>query len=456
MVPIKKLNTLSGSTFLKLFFAYISLCLLLCAPILPDRGQMLAGLWRIWSQPARIFTNYFALGGFSATFLNMGLVGLCCVGLLFALRAEADGTTVMGFLLTVGFAPWGIHVLNIWPTVLGVMVYALVKREKPGKLVNAMLFSTGIAPLISELLVRYPGTDVGFSWVGLAVSLFIGFVIGFFLPAGLTHSPKVHKGFDLYSAALPVGMTAFLLQALLYKTMGVSLPQSLAESDPASLLVSSGWTVNLFCVAVFAGCVVMALCMGVRLPDYWRFLTHKERESDVVGKLGNGLFLLNAGVYGLSILVYYNLVGAEFNGITLGIVFCMLATCNAGSHPGNIWPIVVGYGVAAGVMELVSRLTGGDFQCALSSQTIVVGLCYASGLTPISDQYGWRYGMLASGLHYVLVTSVPMMHGGFCLYNGGFTAALICVLLIPVLERFCKTKLERRAARAAKKELTKV
>ena len=64
--------------------------------------------------------------------------------------------------------------------------------------------------------------------------------------------------------------------------------------------------------------------------------------------------------------------------------------------------------------------------------------------------------MLASGLHYVLVTSVPMMHGGFCMYNGGFTAALICVLLIPVLERFCKTKLERRAARAAKKELTKV
>ena len=47
-------------------------------------------------------------------------------------------------------------------------------------------------------------------------------------------------------------------------------------------------------------------------------------------------------------------------------------------------------------------------------------------------------------MHYMLVTSVPNLHGGFCLYNGGFTAALICVLLIPQLERFTKTKQERR------------
>ena len=31
-------------------------------------------------------------------------------------------------------------------------------------------------------------------------------------------------------------------------------------------------------------------------------------------------------------------------------------------------------------------------------------------------------------LHYALVTSVPFTHGGFLLYNGGFTAALICFL----------------------------
>ena len=42
------------------------------------------------------------------------------------------------------------------------------------------------------------------------------------------------------------------------------------------------------------------------------------------------------------------------------------------------------------------------------------------------------------------------MHGGFCLYNGGFTAALICLMLIPQLEKFCKTKEERKLLKAEK------
>jgi hypothetical protein len=58
--------------------------------------------------------------------------------------------------------------------------------------------------------------------------------------------------------------------------------------------------------------------------------------------------------------------------------------------------------------------------------------------------------MLAAGLHYLLVTSVPNLHGGFCLYNGGFTACLICLVLVPELEKFFHTKAERKAARLEK------
>jgi hypothetical protein len=86
----------------------------------------------------------------------------------------------------------------------------------------------------------------------------------------------------------------------------------------------------------------------------------------------------------------------------------------------------------------------------LNAQAICVGLCYANGLSPISDKYGWRYGTLAAIMHYILVTSVPNMHGGFCLYNGGFTAALICLILVPELERFTRTKDERKALKAEK------
>ena len=128
----------------------------------------------------------------------------------------------------------------------------------------------------------------------------------------------------------------------------------------------------------------------------------------------------------------------------------MLATCNSGSHPANVWPIMLGYFLAASLFGWLSPFFGGDFTCRLGAQPIVVGLCYANGLSPISDKYGWRYGTLAAIMHYILVTSVPNMHGGFCLYNGGFTAALICLILVPELERFTRTKLERRALRASR------
>jgi len=52
-------------------------------------------------------------------------------------------------------------------------------------------------------------------------------------------------------------------------------------------------------------------------------------------------------------------------------------------------------------------------------------------------------------MHYILVVCVPDLHGGWLLYNGGFTACLVCIFYVPMLERFCKTKEERKAAKAA-------
>ena len=444
---MKKIKNLSESAFLKLFFAFIAGCFLVGAVCMPDRGDMFSGLWRILSQPCKISTNYFALGGYAATVLNMGLVALILLGLFCALKAPVTNVSNLAFLLTLGFCSWGINILNIWPSILGVVLYGLVKKEKLSSLANAMLFSTGIAPLITELLLRYPNPEtVGFSLGGACLALGVGLFIGFFLPAGLANSPKVHKGFDLYSAAVPVGMTAFLLQAVLYKSMGVTLP----TVDTAQLQVASRLTVNLFCGVVFGACVVLALILGCRPGDYWKLLKAPDQVPNVSGKCGNATFLMNVGIYGLFILAYYNLVGASFNGVTFGLIFCMLATCDSGSHPGNVWPIMAGYVLMSLLFGWLSTLAGGTFAGAINAQAILTGLCYANGLSPVADKYGWHFGILAGGMHYILVTTVPLLHGGYCLYNGGFTAAMVCLLLVPQLERFCRTRQERRLARAKK------
>ena len=283
---MKKIRNLSESNFLKLFFGFFTLCFLVASFCMPDRATMFSGLWKILSGTCKISTNYFALGGYAATFLNMGLVGVVCTLLVCLPGSKPNNVTTLGVILTIGFGSWGINPLNMIPTVLGVCLYALVKKEKLGAVSNAMLYSTGIAPLISDLLFRYPGTEyIGFNGLGIVMALFIGLVIGFFLPAGLTHAPNIHKGYDHYSAAVPIGFTAFILRAALYTVL---LGQKTSElSTMAALDVASWANTNIFCLAVFALCIIFALLMGCTPKDYWNLMKDSDHGVCFNAKYGN-------------------------------------------------------------------------------------------------------------------------------------------------------------------------
>ena len=265
---MKKIKGLCESDFLKVFFAFYTACFLIAAFLMPDRANMLTGYWQILSTPCKLTTSNFAVGGYAATFLNMGLVGVICVALFVGLKATANNASTLAVILTVGFGSWGINILNVWPTILGVVLYCVVKKEKLADNVNAMIFSTGLAPLITDLMIRYPHAEpVGFNLPGIGLAMLIGLAIGFFLPAGMANSPKVHKGFDLYSAAFPVGMMAFFLNAALFKTLGLELPDGAAASQ---LLVTSPVIVNTFCGILFSLCIIFAFVLGCRPKDYWR------------------------------------------------------------------------------------------------------------------------------------------------------------------------------------------
>lgn len=255
----------------------------------------------------------------------------------------------------------------------------------------------------------------------------------------------MHKGYDLYNAAVPIGLTAFFLRALLYKVFTPAPPAAegvgLADSFvPVSLS---------FCFVVFGLAIVCGLLLGGG-QNYGKLLRDPGYNVDYGTKYDPGAAILNFGVYGLFIVVYYLLVGAKWNAATLGCVFCMVCCCFKGSHPVNVWPIMVGYAAASFLARLVCGLTGAEFSMALSAQAIVIGLCFANGLSPVAGTYGWLAGVVFGMLHYALVTCVPLLHGSFCLYNGGFTAAFCCFLFVPVLEHFFKTKQERNRLKAEK------
>ena len=437
---MKRLNALPEKKFLKIFFACFSLSFLIAAFFMPDRSQMLPGLWQIISNPTKGSTNNFSIGGYAATFLNMSLLGFICTGLYCIPGKKSDSAAVLVTILTTGFGAWGIHIVNMWPTMLGVVLHVIVRKEKLGDHTNQMLFTTGLAPFISELMVRYPNMEVtGFSFGGVILALVVGITVGFFIPAGLTNSPIVHKGFDLYSAALPVGMTAFPMQGVLYKATGVTVPDAVSSLDVANPVI-----VNTFCIILFTGFIVVALLMGCSPKHYIQSILSPQHVVHFGAAFGNAAMLMNAGVFGLFILGYFNLVGAEFNGIIFGSVFCMLSTCNSGSHPLNAIPIIMGYALGCQFFQAMTPFSGGEFTQFLHSQSIIVGICDANGLSPIAHEYGWRYGILVAAMHFCMVTTTPQLHGGMCLYNGGFTAALVCLLILPGMERHFRTKHERR------------
>ena len=441
---MKKIKNLSESSFLKLFFAFVSAAFLIAAVCMPDRTDMFTGFVRILTSPAKVSTNFFSIGGFAGTFLNMGLVAAAMTALYHFSGTKINNVATLAFLLTLGFCSWGIHILNMWFTMAGVAVASLIKKEKPLSNINAMLFTTGVAPFISELLVRYPYAEaIGFNVLGFVLAIVAGLMVGIIVPAGLPHSPNVHKGFNLYSAALPVGMAAFLLNGVFYKVMGIDLPGTVGDMSVTSQSIA-----NIFCISLFSLLVVFARLLGCSFKDYWNLLKNRNQVNNVSGTLGNATFLMNAGFFGLFIMAYYNLIGASFNGVLFGLIFCMLCTCNSGSRPSNVWPIMLGYVVASTVTGWLSPMLGGNFSLAVNAPAIVVGLCYANGLSPIVDKYGWQYGFVASMIHYCLVTLVPSLHGAFCLYNGGFTAIFVCIIYVPVLERFFKTRAEREGAKA--------
>ena len=266
----------------------------------------------------------------------------------------------------------------------------------------------------------------------MALALLIGVVTGCAMPALCAHSPGFHKGYDLYNAGPAAGFLCFLFFAVMYKTLGIEAPTI------AATLCEGNWAfVNVFCIITFALCVVAGFVLsGKSFKGYKKVLMESGHSVDFASKCGVGPCVMNVGIYGLFILLYYNVVGATFTGPTFGAIWCMLAFCAAGAMPLSVLPIMVGYFIA-------SRF--GVFP--INAQAIVVGLCFASGLAPITGKYGFIAGVIGGILHYCLVTSVPAIHGGFNLYNGGFTAGIVCFIYVPILEHYFKTIEERRAAK---------
>ena len=400
----------------------VSTALLITSLIAGDFGESLAGIKTILLSPAQLTIDYFKIGTVGGTFLNVALVGYACVLLLIHGREYASGPSLMAYFLTIGFSFFGINIMNIWPLFAGTWVYARVFKKSFASQVNMAMFATSLAPFISEMVVRYPAFAGMPGEVGLRIlsATLIGMLCGFLLPILCVHGPNLHKGYSLYNAASVSGFIAIVLFAILFRAAGYEIPTNtdIGDSYP---VISVGFALTVSCLMILAG----FWRNGRSFRGYREIAFSTAHQVDFVKNNGFAVTLINIGTVGLAATLYYFVTGAPFTGPTVGCIVCLLAVAPCGTTVINLLPIMAGYALAASFCSF-----------ELSTQAIAVGLCFAGALSPISGRFGSLCGVTAGLLHACIVTTVVTFHGGFCLYNGGFTAGVVAIFLVPILEAF--------------------
>ncbi len=451
---MEKLREKDNSSLTFMVLLGFSIAYIIGALCAGNIGNLIPGFLTICTRPSQFTVDYFELGGLGGALLNAGLVGLACCALIYFSKAKCNGTTVAAYWLNVGFATFGLSFTGIWPFFFGVWVYSRIKKVSFGSVVNIAMFSTALSPFAMELMFRYPNAEYsGFSFIGLLLAILLGVVVGCAMPPLCTHAKAFHKGYDLYNAGPAAGFLAFLLCCFMFRSSGLDLPENTMLGDGCRVFV------NVFLIILFCLCLLFAWLLDKNcFRDYKELWKSDGYQTDYAEKFGMPATLVNMALYGAFILVYFNLVhgisvadgniafsGAAFTGATFGAMMCMFAFCAAGAQPRTVFPIAIGYALASFLPMLMYLGGVTDAQgWTLTTQSILVGMAFASGLAPISGKYGFWAGVAAGAIHAILVTSVSLFHGGFCLYNGGFTCGIVAFLLIPILECFFHTKEERR------------
>lgn len=403
-------------------YVVVALVMFVVVGVTRDGIQNAVNGWiAVLQMPSQMTLDYFKYATVSGTFLNVAVVG-AAVMLVYAISgADLSGVSLMAYFLTIGFAFFGMNAINIWPCMLGTLVFTLVTRVPFKTEVNMAVFSTGCAPFVSEMLFRYTPLAGSSIAIRILAALAVGIFIGFLLPILCKHTPNMHKGYTLYNAACGIFFIAIFLQALLFKATGVEFPTNTDLGDSLPLYVN-GYAIATGVLTIIAG----VIWNGGSFKGYKDILASSGYKVDFT-KPSPAMAAINIGVFELFMTLYYNLIGSSMTGPTLAAIICMLSVAASGTHVLNMIPLIIGYAIAC---------TFCTFN--LTTQAIILGLCYCSAISPIAGTYGPIAGIVAGFIHAILVTSVVTFHNAFCFYNGGITCALTAMFMLPVLEYFFK------------------
>ena len=461
-----KIEYTFNERFIRRYSFFISLFFLLSVPFAifyTSEWDFFENLLKILTSPCKIITDYFALGGLGSTLFNVAICGLLGNLMILLFKVKANATTLAGYMMLIAHCFFGLNFINMWPPFIGVLVYCLVRKQKIADNIHVAFFATALAPFISELLFRYPVGNFDpsvskFNWAGLIIALICGMLVGFILLPLFPGTNAMHRGYNLYKAGLAIGMLGIFIYAFMYTTLGIEVPSAtvIDNAEYFALPYAYRGFMNAFFLIFFAINFIIGFFMNDRsFRKYKRLLRCTGYGTDFTDKFGMPVCLINIAIYGFCIIAYLNLVfilpeifpqlplGVGFTGPTAGVVLAALTFAADGQHIKNVFPIVMGYVLLFALVVIICLIAGIAIPWTLSTQIYISCLAFATGLCPIAGKFGFKYGVAAGFLSATICTVTGSMHGGFVLYNGGFTAGLAALIIVSLLD-FYKVKPKRR------------
>ena len=399
------------------YFVIASIVLLWIAAFLVDTpAKILEGMIRIVTSRDALITDYFDMGGYGATFFNAGVVLLMGYLLLIGEKAHFTGLTLAALYMNAGFAFFGKNPLNVWPIVLGTILYARFQHTRLSRYIYTALFGTCLAPFVTELMYILPFNW----WVNAALSVATGVLIGFILPPLSVHTASMHMGYNLFNVGFSAGILAFVIVCVL-RSFGIETESTLVWTEGRPLVLAVG------CYGFFLFAIVYGIFLNGGSPKgLIRIMKHPGRAvADFVLMDGVGTTFVNMGLVGMLALTYILLIGGDLSGPVIGAMLTVFGFGAFGVHLRNYVPVLLG--VFLSTFFNVFEVTAPAIQLAA---------VFSMGVVPIAGQFGPVAGILAGILHVAIVTCTNNMYGGLNLYNNGFSCGWVAIVMIPFLESF--------------------
>ena len=413
----KRFKIMEGpfDVMLSIYVLFIATAFIIDGPV-----KIYDGFVAILTSRGVLITDYMAVGGIGATLINAAMVGAFTVFMLKRVKVKPNGSTIMALWLNTGFAMFGKNVFNMLPLTVGVWLFSRVKKEPFINFSLVALLSATLSPVVSGI-----GFHKGLNpLIGIPAGILVGIICGFIFAPVSSFTVRVHGGYNLYNLGLAGGLISTFIVAGA-KSFGITLDNELYWSTGNNFQLAT----VLFIIS--AGLIALGLFSEGKFkkPDYAGLCRRPGRAvTDFYLLYGDSAFF-NMGLLCALSTALVLVFRADLNGPTLAGIFTITGFAAFGKHLKNVTPVVAGACVCAYINQM-------DFTAPVN----IVAILFSTGLAPIAGQYGWAWGLLAGYLHLNIITHIGFLNSGLNLYNNGYAAGLVALLMVPVIMAFEKTK----------------